>query len=95
MSDKVQHLLAYACVAFCGAAGFAGRWYLAVLGCALVLLGIGIELLQGLVPGRVVSLGDVSANALGVIVGFVACATTGLVSRSYKLKPPEPEDRPV
>ena len=95
MSDKLQHLLAYACVAFCGAAGFQGWRHLTTMAGGLILLGIVLELVQLGLPGRTASLGDVAANALGVLLGFLACATTGLLSHPYKPRPPNPEDQRV
>ena len=95
MSDKVQHMLAYACVAFCGAAGFHGWRHLAAMAGGLILLGVALELVQLALPDRVASVADVGANALGVLAGFVACAITGLLSHSYKTRPPGAEGRGV
>jgi len=68
--DKAQHFLAY---------GFLGFWFLCIsydkktaykYAIGIFTLGIILELLQSLVPGRYPSLLDVIANSLGVILAF-------------------------
>lgn len=88
--DKLEHGLAYAIVATLGALGWAGRpraW--AVLGAALVALGIVLEVLQTLVPGRTTDLGDATANLIGTLVGLGAVASLGRIAgRASRLGQP-------
>ena len=66
--DKLMHFAAYAVL---------GAWYVMVLArlhylklwAALVTLGIALELLQGLVPGRLTEGFDMVANTLGATAG--------------------------
>lgn len=73
VNDKIEHLTAY----FGLAAWFGGllmpRRY-ALLGLALLLLGGGIEIAQGLMGlGRQADWKDFYADAAGVIVGLALC----------------------
>jgi VanZ family protein len=74
-TDKVYHAAAFALL----------MWWFAVAQPAaarrgtalwLVLLGVGIEFAQGFVPFRAPSLGDVVADALGVLPGWLAAHAT-------------------
>lgn len=66
--DKVGHCLAYAGLMFWWAALARRRWLAAL---SLLLLGLAMELGQGLVPGREPSLLDLLANGLGVALGLL------------------------
>ena len=68
--DKIQHLVAYGALAFCGLVAYPRRLW-QVIGFT-VLYGLAIEFAQGLVPGRVPSFGDVIANTLGGMMVLVA-----------------------
>ena len=70
VSDKVQHLMAYLCLALAGGVTFPERRSMLALGLGLVALGIGIECAQAFVPGRFASVGDAAANTLGVALGL-------------------------
>lgn len=70
VSDKIQHLVAYLCLALTGGAAFPGRRSMAALGLGLVAVGIGLECAQMFVPGRSASVGDAVANTLGVVLGL-------------------------
>jgi glycopeptide antibiotics resistance protein len=62
------------------------RWRLAV---AIVLLGIGIELLQGLTPNRQPDVLDALANSGGVLLGWLAARLLpGLPERLAALPAP-------
>lgn len=65
-ADKVYHLIGYAWLGLLGVLSFktttARRRALQFT----LVFGIGMELLQGFVPGRMPSVGDASANAAGV-----------------------------
>ncbi len=68
--DKLMHALAYGVLAANGGLAFGdhGRWLR--LGLALFAFGLALEAVQGVLPGREVSLADVLANGIGVVIGF-------------------------
>lgn len=70
-TDKLQHFAAYAALA-AGAVQLYPRWRsLLSVGVMLVLMGIGLEYLQGaLTVDRVADRTDALANTLGVIAGL-------------------------
>lgn len=69
-ADKIVHLAGYAVLTFWWAQLIlVRRWKLAV---AVVLLGVVIELLQGLTPDRKPDILDVLANSAGVLTGWLA-----------------------
>ncbi|MHB1185959.1 VanZ family protein [Thiobacillus sp.] len=69
-TDKLVHLTGYAVLMFWWAQLVTRhRWKLAV---AVVLLGIAIELLQGLTPDRQPDGLDALANSGGVLLGWLA-----------------------
>jgi hypothetical protein len=69
-ADKIVHLTGYAVLMFWWAQLVPRqRWKLAV---AVVLLGIAIELLQGLTPNRQPDPLDALANSAGVLIGWLA-----------------------
>jgi VanZ family protein len=69
-TDKIVHLTGYAVLMFWWAQVILERrWRLAV---AVILLGIAIELLQGLTPNRQPDVLDALANASGVLIGWLA-----------------------
>jgi VanZ family protein len=65
ISDKVDHLAAYACLTFLLPLDWSGR----VPG--LAVAGGALELLQALVPGRQPDWGDAAVNTLGVLAGWL------------------------
>ena len=69
--DKGQHFLAYAALGGVGRLAYPDSRHIVVLLIGLILLGTGLEAAQGLVPGRFPSMGDVLANALGALAGFI------------------------
>src|SRR5690606_19178366 len=68
-SDKTQHFGAYAALALCGALGWPRGRPLALVVAGLTAIGIAIEFLQMLVPGRAAEFGDGVADILGVAAG--------------------------
>jgi VanZ family protein len=69
-TDKIVHLLGYAMLTFWWAQLVTHqRWKLVV---AVVLFGIGVELLQGLTPDRLPDPLDALANTLGALLGWLA-----------------------
>ncbi|MGD9602753.1 MAG: VanZ family protein [Gammaproteobacteria bacterium] len=74
-ADKLYHLFAYASVAWWLALGYP-RGRIPALALALVLIGAGIEVLQGFTGTRASSAWDALANTLGVILGCSLVART-------------------
>ena len=70
MWDKLQHLMAYAVLAICGAVGFLGRRPRLIVSIGLIVLGCGLEVAQAAVPGRNPSIGDAVANIAGIALGL-------------------------
>ncbi|MDV7339288.1 VanZ family protein [Terasakiella sp. A23] len=69
LSDKIEHLLAYASLASLGIIAHPMR--VRRISAMLIIYGSFLEAGQSLVPGRVPSLGDIIANALGVCLGVL------------------------
>ncbi len=70
VSDKFEHALAYVLLTvwFTGMYSRSAYWR---IGLSLFLLGIGIEIAQGLMPfGRQPDFRDVVANSLGILLGL-------------------------
>lgn len=71
-NDKISHFLAYSTLMFVGGImSFSSRkmFYKTILFC--LFYGAAMEIGQHFVPGRFMSLYDMFANALGVIIGIV------------------------
>ena len=74
-SDKLHHFIAYSLLA-AGAVQLFARWpSLLGAGLGLVLLGIGLEHLQGATDSRMADRLDALANTLGVIAGLATRLT--------------------
>ena len=76
--DKLEHAVAYAVVAALGGLAWAGRtraW--AAIGVSLVLLGVVLEILQSMVPGRTSDPADAAANLVGTLIGLGGIAALG------------------
>lgn len=71
MSDKVNHTLAYGCVMLAGGLGFWLTKQRAYLAGGLFLLGGLMEVLQGLTPTRHMSWLDLTANSIGIVIGWL------------------------
>ena len=88
LDDKLQHLASYALVALLGGAAFAeGPGALAgalAVAIGLTVLGLGLEVAQGWVPGRHADPLDGLANAAGAWLGAGAGYLAG------RLLPPRP-----
>lgn len=67
--DKVQHFLAYGWLAFVQGCFLRSRFF-AMAG-FLVGWGVMLELLQGCIPHRFMSVADVVANSAGVLGGLI------------------------
>jgi len=71
INDTVQHLAAYAFLAFLPAL-YERRATLAGIALLLIFLGVGLEFGQRLVESRSFEVRDMTADAGGVLVGIVA-----------------------
>ncbi|MCQ4346640.1 VanZ family protein [Pseudomonas stutzeri] len=69
--DKLHHLAGFAALAFTARLAFP-RLHAGWLLSGSLLLALLIELGQELIPSRTPSLGDMSANLLGVLLGWFA-----------------------
>ena len=75
ISDKVEHAVAYALLAFWFASVMARRDFV-YLALALLAFGGGIEIAQGLMGlGREADLLDLAADGVGIVAGVVLAAT--------------------
>ncbi|WP_367347005.1 VanZ family protein [Stenotrophomonas bentonitica] len=75
-SDKVEHFLAYFLLASAAVQIYGTRTALLCAGAGLVLLGVGIEFLQGaLTTNRMADPMDALANTTGVIAGMAITFT--------------------
>ena len=76
VSDKSEHLVAYALLAAGAVQLFARRLSWAVVCVLLVLMGIGLEYLQAAMKlGRMLDRADALANTLGVLIGLATAFT--------------------
>ncbi|MFO7801193.1 MAG: VanZ family protein [Desulfovermiculus sp.] len=77
-SDKILHILAYTWLAVGARMSYISSPKSVSFGIGLICLGIIVELLQCLVPGRFFSGADIGANSLGVALGlFLAAIVQG------------------
>lgn len=75
-SDKVEHFLAYFLLASAAVQIYRTRVALLCAGAGLVLLGVGIEFLQGaLTTDRMADPMDALANSVGVVAGMATALT--------------------
>ncbi len=75
-SDKVEHFLAYFVLAGSAVQLFATRRALWAVAIGLVLMGVGIEWLQGaLTETRMADPFDALANSIGVVAGMLIAFT--------------------
>lgn len=75
-SDKVEHFLAYFLLASAAVQIYRTRAALLWAGAGLVLLGVGIEFLQGaLTTDRMADPMDALANSVGVVAGMAVVLT--------------------
>ena len=90
--DKVEHVVAFGALAFCGVFAWwrrrASAWWLAA---ALLLLGVGIELAQTQVPDRTASWNDIVADAVGIALGLLL--TTALARALERRCRPRVDER--
>lgn len=80
--DKLDHAAAFAALALLARCGWPGvaRWRLAL---PLLVYGVAIELAQAVSgTGRVASISDIAADALGIALGLVIAWALGRVGRA-------------
>lgn len=70
-ADKYLHLLAFAGLAMIGFWAVRAVIARGVIVALLLLLGAGIEWMQASVPGREGSLGDLAADAAGLLLALI------------------------
>lgn len=68
--DKVEHALAYFTLMFWFAQIYHGRAERIVIAVIFIVMGGMLEYFQSFNPARFAEIGDMAANATGVIVGF-------------------------
>jgi VanZ family protein len=69
-ADKFYHVIAYCWLSVLPIIGYSKR-KLAITGSlSMIILGILLEIGQMYIPGRTFSMGDITANTLGVILGI-------------------------
>lgn len=83
-SDKVWHAVGYFCLTTVALYVFDERPLVVAVG--VVVLGAGIELVQGFVSYRTASLLDATANAVGVAVALGVVAAVRQAERVRHLK---------
>ncbi len=84
-TDKIVHLAGYAVLMFWWAQLVVERhWRLAL---AVMLFGVGIELLQGLTPNRQPDVLDALANSGGVLIGWLAARLLPNLPRQIAMLP--------
>jgi VanZ family protein len=71
-SDKYGHLIAYGALMFWFTQIYTRLRTRVAIASGLILLGIALEFIQGYTGYRMFDLGDMIANAIGVIVGWIA-----------------------
>ena len=79
--DKVYHTLAYLWLSVLPFFSIERIKMASVAAFLMILLGIGLEFAQTLVPGRVFSVWDIIANSCGVVLG-VLCGRYLLAKRT-------------
>lgn len=76
VSDKLQHVFAYAVLSAGAVQLFARRLSWALVCVLLALMGIGLEHLQSqMAVGRMLDQADAMANAIGVMIGLASALT--------------------
>ena len=77
-NDKISHFIAYGCLMLnIGLLVFPIKRKGLIGALLAILIGIIIELLQYFVPGRYMSIEDVYANSLGVLLGLILILLLG------------------
>ena len=79
--DKASHGMAYAALAVAGGIGYRSSRTLMLVALGLVLLGAALGVAQSALPGRIASLYDVLANAIGIVLGSLIASGANIKLR--------------
>ena len=71
--EELAHALCYAYLMVQSSLTFPGRVSQKVIMVVLLTLGIGIEVIQEVVPNRGFEMGDIAANVSGLLLGYLIC----------------------
>ena len=69
--DKTIHLFSFGLMMYCFCLLWKQNYTRIILGIFFMLLGVSLEILQTPVGGGQFEFGDIIANTLGVVIGFV------------------------
>jgi VanZ family protein len=78
LSDKPQHFLVYALLAYLPAVGFHKKVVGFSAGASMALFGVALEIFQLLTHDRMFEAADMSANAFGVAAGLLLAAVSAI-----------------
>ena len=81
--DKILHIFAYGFTMFWCSICYPERKYILVFSSGLILMGIVLEIVQGLTGYRMLSVYDMTANSIGVFSGWVLARTRLSLLPSY------------
>ena len=76
LPEILSHMAAYAALALAGGIACRSARSLFILAAGLLLLGVGLEFVQALLPSRDASGYELLANVVGVALGFAAAILT-------------------
>ncbi len=79
LPDILKHMVAYAALALTGGIAVRRARSVFMLAAGLLLLGAGLELVQGLLPGRDASGYEFLANMVGIALGSTAAISANTV----------------
>ncbi|MFC1838295.1 VanZ family protein [Thermodesulfobacteriota bacterium] len=81
--DKVLHIIAYAfSMLWCNMC-YRDKKYIILFSVGLILMGIALEIVQGVIGYRMMSIYDMIANSIGVLFGLVLARTRLSLLLSY------------
>lgn len=69
--DKIMHILAYSFCMFWAGLCFKGKKNTVIFSTGLILMGIMLEIVQGMTGYRSMSIFDAAANSVGVFTGIM------------------------
>lgn len=85
-NDKISHFIAYAVLMInCGIIYYSNLRVLLFAGILSVAYGMLMEIGQYFVPGRFMSIYDIFANTLGVIIGFILILVLRKTLKKWKI----------
>jgi len=81
--DKLMHVFAYAFAMFWCGMCYTEKKHIIMFSAGLILMGGGLEIIQGLTGYRMMSFYDMIANSIGVFLGWVLAGTRLALLLSY------------